>query len=77
MEGYSNKSRQTRVLDPGGCTGHLRDGLFLGGWHALRIGRARLDAAMIAEARAVLIHGGVEHHLQEVTRDLLLRTYCG
>ena len=47
------KSRQTRVLDPGGYTGHLRDGPFLGGWHALRIGWARLNAAMIAKARAV------------------------
>ena len=52
------KSRQALVFDPGGCTGRLRSCPFLGGRHALRIGWARLDAAMVVrEAGALLAEG--------------------
>ena len=37
------------MFDPGGYTRRLRGCLFLGG-HALRIGRNRLDASMVAQA---------------------------
>ena len=58
------------VLDYGGCTtGRLRGCPFLGGQHTLRIGWARLDDAMVAEAVATLVHGGVEHHFEERTND--------
>ena len=57
------------MFDPGGCTGHLRSCRFWeGGTRRLLDGR--LDAAMvIAKAEALLIHGGVEHHLQERTSN--------
>ena len=32
------KSRQTLVFDSDGCTGRLRDCLFMGGWRALLYG---------------------------------------
>ena len=38
------------MFDPGGCAGRLRGCPFLGGRHAIRIGWARLDAAMVTEA---------------------------
>ena len=52
------------MLDPGGCTSRLRGCPFLGGRHALRIGWVRLNAAMVAEAGAFLVHGRVEHYFQ-------------
>ena len=57
------------MFDPGGCTGSLHGCQFLGGRHALFIGWARLDAAVVAEAGAFLVHGGAEHHFQERTSD--------
>ena len=41
------------MFDTGGYTGRLRGCPFLGGLHALRIGLARLDAAMIAKSGAI------------------------
>ena len=57
------------MFDPGDCiVGHLRGCPSLGGWYALHIGWAVLDAAiMIAEAGAILVHVGVKHHFQERT----------
>ena len=72
------KSRQTLVFDPGDCIGSLRGCSFLSGRHALRIGWACLDAAIVAETGAFFVHGGVEHHFRERTSDYLRRrTYCG
>ena len=42
-------TRKTLMFDPGGCTGRLRSCSFLGGRHALRIGWAYLDAAMVVK----------------------------
>ena len=39
------------MFDPGGCTGRQRSCPFLGRGHALRIGWARLDAAMVVADR--------------------------
>ena len=64
------------MFDPGCCTGRLRGCPFLGKRHALRVGWARLDAVMIAEAGAFLVHGEVEHNFQERTSDSLRRTCC-
>ena len=58
------------MFDPGSCTGRLRNCRFLKGRHALRIEWARLDAAMVvAKADALLVHGGVKHHLQDREND--------
>ena len=58
------------MFDPRSCTGRLRSCPFLRGRHALRIGWARVDAAMVvAEAGAILVHGGVEHPFQERASD--------
>ena len=66
------------MFDPSGHTGRLRGCPFLGGWHALRIGWARLDAAIVAEAGAFLVNGGAEHHFQKRASDLVRHcTYCG
>ena len=70
------KSRQTLVFDPDCWPGHLRGCPFLGGRHALLSGYVRLDAAMVTEAEAFLVHGGLEHHFQLKTSDPLRRTYC-
>ena len=66
------------MFDSGGCTGRLRGCPFLGGRHALRITWARLNAAMVAEAGAFLVHRGVEHSFQERKSDSLHRLcmYC-
>ena len=58
-------SRLTLVFNPGGTTVRLSGCPFLGGRHALRIGWAFLDAAMVAETGIFLVHRGVEHHFQE------------
>ena len=50
------KLRQTLVFDLGGCRGRVRSCPFLGGRHALRVGWARLDAAIVAETGAFLVH---------------------
>ena len=66
------------MFDPGGYSGCLRGSPFLGGQHALLSELVRLDAAMVAEAGAVLVHEGLEHNFQEKPSDYLLhRTYCG
>ena len=62
------------MFDPGGCTDRLRGCPFLGGWHALRIGWTHSDAAMVAEAGAFLVQGGVEHHFQYMISDSLRAT---
>ena len=71
------KSRQTLVFDLGGSTGRLRACPFLGRRHALRSGWARLNAVMVAEARAFLAHRRVGHHFQERTSNSLRCRFCG
>ena len=62
------KSRQTLVFDPGSCT-RLRGLPFLNERHALRIGWARMDAAVVAEAGVFLARVEVLRHFQERTGD--------
>ena len=63
------------MFDAGGCTGRLRGCQFLGGRHALRIGWARLEAAMVAEAGACLVHRGAEYHCQvRISDSYVLRS---
>ena len=64
------------MFDAGGCLCRLRGCPFLGGRHALLSGWVRLDVAMVSEAGAFLVVGGLEYHLQEKTSDSLGRTYC-
>ena len=51
------------MFDPGGSTDRQRGCPFLAGRHALGIGWARLGAAMVAEAGAFLVRGGIGHHI--------------
>ena len=59
------------MFDSGDCAGRLRSCLFLRGRHALRIGWACLDAAIVVtkKAGALVVHGGVGHHFKERTSD--------
>ena len=70
------KSRQTLVFDPGGCTGRLRACPFLGGRHALLCGRFVWDAAMVSEAGAVLLDGGIQHHFPRKGQAIWFAVRC-
>ena len=62
------KSRQTLMFDPGGYTCRLRSCPFLRGWHTLRIGRDRLDPAVVAEAGAFSVHVNIISKKGQVIR---------
>ena len=66
------KSSQTLVFDPGGCIGRICSCPILGGWHALRVGRAYLDAAIVVKARAFSVHVNIISRRRQA-----IRTYCG
>ena len=71
------KSRQTRVFDLGGSTGHLRACSFWGMWRALLCGEVFVRAL----DKAAAFFGGwmtQSHHLAgEVQANRLRHTYCG
>ena len=53
------------MLDPGICSGHLRDCLFLGERGALVGWRFACEAAMVFEAVMFLLSVGLQHHFHE------------
>ena len=77
MKGIEKKSSQTLVSDPGGYSSRLRECPFLGGQRALLRRGGSFRSAMISEARAFLVVGGLENVFFLKTGGSLRRTYCG
>ena len=63
------------MFDPGGHTSHLGDYSFLEGRRALLRRGVTLDAAMVSEAGAFVVVGGLKHvFFKRSTSDLVCRT---
>ena len=65
------------MFNPDDCTGRLPAHFWESGAPCFVGGDFRLDAAMLYEAGAFLVHGGLEHNFQEMPNSSLHRTYYG